>query len=73
MAKRTNHTVEPLFVQQIVDMYSSGKNQKEIVETTGQKYSVVRYWLKKKTCMIRDEDKRGKPTPCKAYKNITNN
>lgn len=48
MAKRTNHTVEPLFVQQIVDMYSSGKNQKEIVETTGQTYCVVRYWLKKK-------------------------
>lgn len=40
--------IEPLFVQQIVDMYSAGKNQKEIVETTGQKYSVVRYWLKKK-------------------------
>lgn len=48
MAKRTNNTVEPLFVQQIVDMYSSGKNQKEIVETTGQTYCVVRYWLKKK-------------------------
>ena len=48
MAKRTNHTVEPLFVQQIVDMYSSGKNQKEIVEATGQSYCVVQYWLKKK-------------------------
>ena len=48
MAKRTNHTVEPEFVQQIVDMYSSGKNQKEIVETTGQTYNVVRYWLIKK-------------------------
>ncbi len=40
--------IEPLFVQQIVDMYSAGKSQKEITETTGQKYSVVRYWLKKK-------------------------
>lgn len=40
--------IEPLFVQQIVDMYSSGKTQKEIVETTRQTYCVVRYWLKKK-------------------------
>ena len=40
--------IEPLFVQQIVDMYSAGKNQKEIVETTGETYCVVRYWLKKK-------------------------
>ena len=40
--------IEPLFVQQIVDMYSAGKSQKEIVEATGQTYCVVRYWLKKK-------------------------
>ncbi len=40
--------IEPLFVQQIVDMYSAGKSQKEIVETIGQTYHVVRYWLKKK-------------------------
>lgn len=40
--------IEPLFVQQIVDMYSAGKSQKEIVEATGQTYRVVRYWLKKK-------------------------
>lgn len=46
--RRAYRTVEPLFVQQIVDMYSAGKNQKEIVETTGQTYCVVRYWLKKK-------------------------
>ena len=46
--RRAYRTVDPLFVQQIVDMYSSGKNQKEIVETTGQTYYVVRYWLKKK-------------------------
>lgn len=41
--------IEPLFVQQIVDMYSAGKSQKEIVEATGQTYCVVRYWLKKKS------------------------
>ncbi len=39
---------EPEFVNQIVDLYESGKSQKEIVEATCQTYSVVRYWLKKR-------------------------
>lgn len=39
---------EPEFVQTIIDMYSSGIEQKEITERTGQTYCVVRYWLKKK-------------------------
>ena len=39
---------EPEYVQQIVDMYSAGIEQKEITETTGQSYFTVRYWLKKK-------------------------
>lgn len=48
--------IEPLFVQQIVDMYSDGKSQKEIVETIGQTYNVVRYWLKKKD--LYDQNRR---------------
>lgn len=39
---------EPEIVSAIVEMYLSGKEQKEIVEATGQSYYVVRYWLKKK-------------------------
>ena len=41
-------STEPEFVQKIIDMYSSGIEQKEITERTGQTYCVVRYWLKKK-------------------------
>ena len=40
--------IEPEYVQQIVNMYSAGIEQKEITEATGQTYCVVRYWLKKK-------------------------
>ena len=56
---------EPEFVQQIVDMYSAGESQKKIVETTGQTYCVIRYWLKKKNlhdpnrrCQVKDSKRR---------------
>lgn len=39
---------EPEFVNRIVDLYESGKSQKEIVVATCQTYSVVLYWLKKR-------------------------
>ena len=45
---KNKQRIEPDFVSAIVEMYQSGKEQKEIVETTGQTYCVVRYWLKKK-------------------------
>lgn len=34
---------EPKIVSAIVEMYLSGKEQKEIVEVTGQSYFVVRF------------------------------
>lgn len=39
---------EPEYVSRIVELYKSGKEQKEITEITGQTYCVIRYWLKKK-------------------------
>lgn len=39
---------EPEIVSTIVEMYSSGKEQKEITETIGRDYAFVRYWLKKR-------------------------
>jgi 5-methylcytosine-specific restriction endonuclease McrA len=39
---------EPEIVSAIVEMYLSGKEQKEIVEATGRDFAFVRYWLKKK-------------------------
>lgn len=50
---------EPKFVSTIVEMYESGKEQKEIVETTGQTYCVVRYWLKKKGVFESERFERG--------------
>lgn len=50
----------PEFVEQIASMYSSGIEQKEIVETTGQTYNVVRYWLKKRG--LYDPARRGHNT-----------
>ena len=40
--------VEPEFVSDVVRMYQSGINQKEIVETLGISYCQCRYWLKKR-------------------------
>jgi len=40
--------VEPEFVSDVVRMYQSGINQKEIVEILGISYCQCRYWLKKK-------------------------
>lgn len=39
---------EPEFVSEVVRMYQSGANQKEIVETLGISYCQCRYWLKKR-------------------------
>lgn len=39
---------EPEFVSDVVRMYQSGINQKEIVEILGISYCQCRYWLKKK-------------------------
>lgn len=39
---------EPEIFSTIVEMYSLGKEQKEITETIGRDYAFVRYWLKKK-------------------------
>lgn len=40
--------IEPEFVSRVIEMYNSGKSQKEIVETTNQSYNVVSYWLRKR-------------------------
>ena len=62
---------EPEFVQQIVDMYSSGKNQKEIVETIGQTYCVVRYWLKKKGVFKAERFEKGQTLKREALEDLS--
>ena len=47
-------------------MYLSGKEQKEIVEATGQSFNVVRYWLKKKG-IFNPERRQGNYKPVQTY------
>ena len=50
---------EPEIVSAIVEMYLSGKEQKEIVEVTGRDFAFVRYWLKKKGIFNPERRKHG--------------
>lgn len=50
---------EPEFVSTIVEMYQSGKEQKEITETLNLSWCVVQYWLKKKGIYNPNRFKRG--------------
>lgn len=67
MTKQNNHTVEPSYVMDIVNLYVNGIEQKEITERTGQTYSVVRYWLKKKGLY---DPKRRQTGKCHAMQGI---